>query len=120
MLGTTRALNVYMYESPCDMRKSFDALSAIVKQQMGQAVLSGDMFVFVSRSRTRTKILYWDGTGLCVFGKRLEKGHFFAAWQCQQSGPLRLSISELHLFVEGTELLGRLPLSPEPYVLGAS
>jgi transposase len=44
-------------------------------------VLSGDLFLFVSKNRRRARVLYWDGTGLCVFAKRLEKGRFAAPWE---------------------------------------
>lgn len=118
MLGTTRALRVYLYDAPCDMRKSFDALSALVTTQMQRAVLSGDLFAFVSRDQKRSKVLYWDGTGLCVFSKRLERGRFFAAWEHERGAALQLTMNELSLFLEGMRLDGRLPLSPEEFRLG--
>ncbi len=112
MIGSTRRLAVYAYGQPCDMRKSFDALCGLVTQALGRD------FLFVGRDRKRAKALFWDGTGLCLYAKRLEKGRFAPLWQ-RESGaqPLVLTVSELALFLEGSELVGRAPLSPAPYTL---
>jgi transposase len=101
------------------MRKSFDALSGLVTGALGRDFLSGDVFLFVGRDRKRAKALFWDGTGLCLYAKRLEQGRFASLWQ-RESGarPLELTVSELALFLEGSELVGRAPLSPAPYTLG--
>lgn len=115
MIGSTRQVAVYAYGRPVDMRKSFDTLAVLVKQELGREVLSGDVFVFVGKTRRRAKVLYWDGTGLCLFIKRLEKGRFAAPWEQRSEGPLRWTMSELALFLEGSELVGRVPLSPEPW-----
>ena len=112
MLTASRALSVWAYTEACDMRKSFHTLAAIVEQQMKRVVLTGDLFVFVSADRTRAKVLYFDGTGMCLFSKRLEKGKFSPLWNRKKEGGLELTPSELGLFLEGSELAGRLPLSP--------
>lgn len=116
MIGSTRQVAVYAYAGPVDMRKSFDTLAVIVRRELGRDVLSGDVFVFVGKTRRRAKVLYWDGTGLCLFAKRLEKGRFAAPWQRRTDGPLRWTMSELSLFLEGSDLVGRIQLSPEPWV----
>lgn len=116
MIGSTRQVTVYAYARPVDMRKSYDTLSVIVRSQLGRDVLSGDVFLFVGKTRRRAKALYWDGTGLCLFAKRLEKGRFAAPWQRQTDGVLRWTMSELSLFLEGSELVGRVPLSPPPWM----
>jgi len=114
MIGSTRQVSVYAHTAPVDMRRSFDGLFALVEQGLGRDPLSGDMFLFVSRNRRRAKVLLWDGTGLCVYAKRLEKGRFTCLSSSVETS-LRLTMTELQLFLEGTELLGRLPLSPEAY-----
>jgi transposase len=116
VIGSTRQVAVYAYARPVDMRKSFDTLAVLVKTELRREVLSGDVYVFVGKTRRRAKVLYWDGTGLCLFAKRLEKGHFAAPWQRGTEGPLRWTMSELSLFLEGSELVGRIPLSPEPWI----
>jgi transposase len=74
------------------------------------------MFLFVGRTRKRAKILYWDGTGLCLFSKRLEKGLFAAPWSKASAQPQVWTTTELSLFLEGSELVGKVALSPPPLV----
>jgi transposase len=112
MISLPRGLVVYAYGDPCDMRKSFATLSALVTEGMKRDVLSGDLFLFVSRDRKRTKVLYYDGTGLCLFAKRLDRGHFVAVWKRhRRTALLELTLSELALFVEGSPALHQ-SLSP--------
>jgi transposase len=115
VIGSTRQVAVRAYATPADMRKSFDSLSALVTQGLGRDVLSGDLFLFVSKNRRRAKVLYWDGTGLCVFAKRLEKGRFAAPWERGDGKELQLTVSELTLLLEGSQVIGRMPLSPPPF-----
>ena len=116
MIGSTRRVSVHAFGAPVDMRKSFDTLSALVTQQLGEDLLSGDVFLFVSKDRKRAKALLWDGTGLCLYAKRLEEGRFTALWGKSGEAPLRLTMSELALFLEGSQLAGKVPLSPAPFV----
>jgi transposase len=108
MLTPSRSRRVFAYQQPCDMRKQYDSLAALVTSAMGHDFLSGDLYLFVGRTRKRAKVLYFDGTGLCVFAKRLSRGHFAAPW----SGQGELTESELQLLLEGAELVGHMPLSP--------
>lgn len=116
MLGQGRGVSVLAYAGPVDMRKSFDGLAALVREVPGEDPLSGTLYLFVSRDRRRAKVLLWDGTGLCIYAKRLEQGRFTAPWRCGQNGVVRLTVSELQLLLEGMALEGRLPLSPAPFV----
>ena len=61
-----RQVGVLAYAAPVDMRKSFNALSALVEEELGRRVLSGTLFLFTSKNRKRAKVLYFDGTGLCL------------------------------------------------------
>jgi len=74
MFGLSAAVRVYLAKEPADMRKSFDALSALVRAGLGLDPLSGHLFVFVNKRRDRIKILWWDRDGLAVWAKRLERG----------------------------------------------
>jgi transposase len=94
------------------MRKSFDTLAALVTERLRKDVLTGDLYLFVSRDRKRAKVLYFDGTGVCLFAKRLEKGHFAALWKRARNSTLELTLSELALFIEGSDAMLRAPLSP--------
>jgi transposase len=93
------------------MRKGFDGLCALVTQGLHRDPLSGDIFIFVSRDRIRAKTLQWDGTGLCLYAKRLERGRFAPLWR-EDDDPITLTISELDLFLDGSTLVGRVALAP--------
>lgn len=116
MIGSTRQLAVYAFGGPIDMRKGFDGLAAVVTQQLSRDPLSGDVFLFVNRTRKRAKVLLWDGTGLCIYAKRLEKGRFACLWRDGEGDTVRLTMSELALFIEGSALVGRVKLSPDEFV----
>jgi transposase len=112
MIALGRGVPVFAFSEVVDMRKSFDTLAAIVREHMKRDVLDGALFVFVGRDRRRAKVLFWDGTGLCVLAKRLAKGRFAAPWERKPTAPLEWSTSELALFLEGSEHVGRIALSP--------
>lgn len=115
MLGVPHSARVFAYRSPVDMRKSFDTLSALVRDELRCEILLGDVFLFVGRCRRRAKVLHFDGTGLCLLAKRLVKGRFAAPWDASETAPLLLTQSELRLFLEGSTLVFRVPLSPPAY-----
>jgi transposase len=85
-----------------------------VTQGLQRDPLSGDIFIFISRDRIRAKTLQWDGTGLCLYAKRLERGRFAALWREADDNPMTLTISELDLFLDGSTLVGRVALAPPP------
>lgn len=76
MLSFNGNLRVYVALEPCDMRKSFNGLSTVVSEKLQANPLSGSAFLFTNKRRNLLKILYWDGTGLWVVSKRLERGTF--------------------------------------------
>ena len=84
------------------MRKSFDGLYALTCQELGQDVLSGDLFAFINRRRTQIKVLYFDRTGLCVWSKRLEAGSFLSDWRHVQTR--EMDWTGLKLLLEGIEV----------------
>lgn len=107
-----RRVTVYAYAQPTDMRKGFDGLTALVTAGLQRDPLNGDVYIFVSRDRVRAKVLHWDGTGLCVYAKRLERGRFASLWRDAGDAPITLTVSELELFLDGSTLVGRVALSP--------
>ena len=113
--GSARNVRVFVYRTAVDMRKAYDTLAVLVEGSMEKHLLSGDVFVFIGRTRKRAKALYFDGTGLCLLCKRLETGHFAAPWKRPGEGPIELTTSELALLLEGSEFALRVRLSPEPY-----
>jgi len=88
MLALSPATRVFVALRPIDLRQSFNGLSAWVKNELQADPVSGHLFVFTNRRRNRLKILYWDGSGLWVCIKRLEKGTF--AWPKESQGPAAL------------------------------
>lgn len=115
ILAASRRVRVFAYGRPADLRKGYDGLYGLVTQAMGGDVLGGDLFLFVNRRRDACKVLVWDGTGLCIFQKRLEQGRFAALWG-DDGATVRLTTSELGLFIEGCTLVGRQALSPTEIV----
>ena len=73
MLSFTGSLRVFLCVEPCDMRKGFEGLHGLVSERLKEDVRSGALFVFCNQRHTRLKVLYFDGTGLWLMTKRLEK-----------------------------------------------
>lgn len=115
ILGTSRVLRVYAYPAAVDLRKGYDGLYGLVKTGLDRDPLSGELFLFVNQSRKLCKVLLWDGTGLCIFQKRLERGCFAKLWRDDKQA-VRLTASELALFIEGSALVGKHALSPSEVV----
>lgn len=76
MLSVTRVHRCYLYRGRTDMRKGIDGLCGLIRNQLGKDPLSGELFVFLSRCRSRVKILLWDTDGFALYHKRLERGTF--------------------------------------------
>jgi transposase len=71
MITLPRTIRVWAHGHPTDLRKGYNGLVGIVTKELREDPLNGDLFLFVSRRRTGCKVLLWDGTGLCIFMKRL-------------------------------------------------
>jgi len=105
-------VRVLIATRPVDFRKGMDGLAALVKEHLRADPYSGAVFVFRARRADRVKLIVWDGTGLCLLAKRLEKGRFAAVYERSDESGAKLTLSELALFIEGSEAIGRAPLSP--------
>jgi len=107
MLSFSGSLKVFVAVEPCDMRKGFNGLHAAVTERLGEDPRTGALFVFGNRRHTRIKILCWDGTGLWVLTKRLERGTF--SWPKHvEPGvtKLKLTPQALALLTDGVDLRG--------------
>lgn len=102
MLSLGAATRVLVATSPVDLRGSFNRLYGLVSEQLKADPLSGHLFVFTNRQRNRLKVLYWDGSGLWVCAKRLEKGRF--TWPCAEGGSVSLRAEEWNALVHGLEV----------------
>jgi transposase len=110
MIGSTRAIRVFAYADITDMRKSYNGLEGLVRNELKHDIMRGDLYLFVNRRRNRAKVLFFDGTGLCIFMKRMEKGKFAALWDGAKEKTLKLTTSELSVFLEGSKVVGKIPL----------
>ena len=102
MLSVSGATRVLVATTPIDLRGSFNRLYGLVGDQLKGDPLSGHLFVFTNRQRNRLKVLYWDGSGLWVCAKRLEKGRF--TWPSSEQASVSLRGEEFSALVHGLEV----------------
>jgi transposase len=101
VIGPTGAVRVLVATKPVDFRKGAEGLAALVRETMQTDPFSGAVYVFRAKRADRVKLIYWDGTGVCLFAKRLEDGKF--RWPKAQDGVMRLSAAELSALLEGLD-----------------
>ena len=104
MFGLGPATRIYLAVGATDMRKSFEGLYGLVRDRLGCDPLSGHVFLFCNGQRNRLKLLLWDGSGLWVCAKRLEKGRFSWPQVGDAQGKVVLSHEEMSLLLSGLEL----------------
>lgn len=108
MFGVGPATRIYVGVNAVDMRKGFEGLYGLVRDQLGQDPMSGHLFLFTNRTRTRLKVLVWDGSGLWVCAKRLEKGRFH--WPVSEEAcSVTMRAEELAMLVNGLDLTQAKP-----------
>ncbi len=101
MIGPPGGARVWLAAGITDMRKGFDGLAALVQQVLTEDPFSGQVFVFRGRRGDLVKLLWWDGDGLCLFAKRLERGKFI--WPRATSGTVHLTAAQLSMLLEGID-----------------
>jgi transposase len=101
---------VFLACRPIDLRNGFDGLAAKAQQIIGADPFSGHLFLFRGKRGDYLKALYWDGTGLCLFAKRLEKGRF--VWPPAVDGGVTLTPAQLALLIEAMDW--RRTIAPSP------
>lgn len=105
MVGIGHATRIYLAAGGTDMRKSFDGLSGLVREKLREDPLSGHLFLFCNKPRNRLKVIYWDGNGLWVCAKRLERGRF--SWPVEsneEDGAVTISQEDLAMLIGGIEM----------------
>jgi transposase len=103
VFGLGLATKIYVAVEAVDMRKGFEGLYGLVRDQLGADPLGGHLFLFSNRTRTRLKALVWDGSGLWVCAKRLEKGRF--RWpEAEGRQSVTMRSEELAMLVNGLDL----------------
>ncbi len=104
VFGLGLATKIYVAVEAVDMRKGFEGLYGLVRDQLGADPLSGHLFLFSNRTRTRLKALVWDGSGLWVCAKRLEKGRFRWPEAKEKQRSVTMRAEELAMLVNGLDL----------------
>jgi transposase len=102
MLAFPAGFKIYLAVEAIDMRKQFNGLWALATERLKEDPLQGAVFAFTNRSRTRLKLLYWDGTGVWVLAKRLEQGRF--TWPPADGAKLSLTPEALTMLLAGIDL----------------
>ena len=94
-------LRYFVYSSSCDMCKGFDGLSGLVRNEFKSDPLMGDVFVFLSRTKNRIKILHWQGDGFAIYSKRLEKGTFELPKENSTGVAIEITSDQLQFILNG-------------------
>ncbi len=103
MFGIGPATRIYLGIDGIDMRKGFDGLYGLVRDQLKLDPTSGHLFLFANKQRTRVKVLVWDGSGLWVCAKRLEKGRFRWPAAEQETRAVTMRAEELAMLLSGLD-----------------
>ena len=101
MIGLPSGTRIWLAAGRTDMRRGFDGLAALPQSALEQEPFSGHVFVFRGRRGDTIKLLWWDGQGMCLFAKRLEKGRFI--WPQAESGSVSLTPAQLSMLLEGID-----------------
>jgi len=116
MIPGPAGAKIWIACGPTDMRKGFDGLAMLVQDVMKRNPHSGHVFCFRGKRADRIKLLWWDGTGLCLYAKRLEKGRF--VWPAARDGVVLLSPAQLSMLTEGIDWRSPLRTSQAPQRAG--
>jgi transposase len=92
---------IWIHKEPTDLRKGYAGLTAIVHNNIKKDLSEGDLFLFISKNQKSIKILRWDGTGLCIYCKRIAKGRFSPVWQRCDEEAVKMSRKDFEGFIKG-------------------
>lgn len=101
MIGPSGAVRVMVATKPVDFRKGSEGLAALVREEMKNDPFCGAVYVFRAKRADRIKLIFWDGTGLCLFAKKLEDGKF--QWPRMENGVIRLTAAQFSALLEGLD-----------------
>lgn len=90
----------FIYRNGCDMRKGYDGLSGLVRNEWKRDPLSGDIFIFLSKQRNKIKLLHWQNDGFVIYSKRLEKGTF----ELPKNNSIEITAHQLQFILDGIYL----------------
>ena len=104
MIHLPASVRVYVCLNPCDMRRSFDGLHALVRDHLALDPFAGHLYLFANRRKDRLKILYWDRDGFAIWAKRLEQGAYVLPCGEADSRGCQISMDELGALLSGIDL----------------
>ena len=108
-------LRVFVFSDVIDLRAGFDRLTGLVNVKMGQRLIDGDLFIFLGRSRQKIKMICYDGTGVVLINKRLERGRFMSLFDLEEK---EITTEELDVLLRGgvvrRPVFGKMPLTNLP------
>jgi transposase len=104
MLSLPTSVRIWLASRPTDLRKSFDTLAEVVRQQLQADPLSGQLFVFRNKRADRVKLLYWDEDGFVIVYKRLEAGTFRFPPAADAAGGVEIRAADLQMLLDGVDL----------------
>lgn len=104
MLSLSPGLRIYLYAKPTDMRRSFDGLFGIIKNEFDLDVRAGGLFLFINKRRSMVKCMYWDTDGLAIWMKRLERGTLQHPQPSSDDKHLIIDTTQLQLLLTGIDL----------------
>ena len=104
MFALTAENIFHMYSHPTDMRKSFDALSGLVRNNLGYNPINGEVFIFINKRRDKIKLLHWQGSGYLLYYKRLETGTFELPRYDASVGSISLSYAQMIMIMDGLSI----------------
>lgn len=104
ILSFSNRYRYFVYSIGCDMRKGYDGLSGLVRNEFNKNPLSGDVFIFISRTRNKIKLLHWQGDGFCIYSKRLEQGTFEIFKEKTAGSSVEVTPHQLQFILEGIVL----------------
>jgi len=109
VFGLGPATKIFVAVEAVDMRKGFEGLFGLVRDHLRQDPLSGHLYLFANQSHTRLKVLIWDGSGLWVCAKRLERGRFHWPKAIPDAHSVNLRPEELSMLLNGLDLKAAMP-----------
>ena len=108
-------LRVFFFSDVIDLRAGFDRLTSLVSEKMNNRLIDGDLFLFFGRNRTKMKMICYDGTGIVLINKRLERGRFMSLIDLEEK---EITTDELDLLLRGgvvrRPVFGKMPLTTLP------
>jgi transposase len=104
MLMPSNQFQIFLYPRAMDMRAGYDKLAQVVKDEIGMSPHNGAVFLFFNRERTRARVYFYDGSGACLFSKRLEQGRFKVPIIDPGAAYAVIESTELGLLLEGCDV----------------